>query len=138
MNEITKLSSEVKEEICIARKAKILSQAIDLYQTSASSIELCSKPVIAAIHGGCLGAGVDFITATDIRCCTKNTYFQSKEVDMAIAADAGTLQRLPKIINSESLIRDFCFTARKLAADEALACGLVTQVYTDKERYFFI
>jgi delta(3,5)-delta(2,4)-dienoyl-CoA isomerase len=52
-----------------------------------------------------------------------------------LAADVGTLQRLPKIIGSQSLVRDLCFTARKFMSDEALSSGLVSRVYNDKDRY---
>lgn len=51
-----------------------------------------------------------------------------------MAADIGTLQRLPKVIGSDSLARELCFTARKLPAAEALARGLVSQVFDDKNR----
>ena len=54
-----------------------------------------------------------------------------------MAADVGTLQRLPKVIGSQSLVRELCFTARKMSADEALSCGLVSRVYEDKERYIW-
>lgn len=53
---------------------------IRLYQGSMSSLELCKKPVITAIHSGCLGAGVDLVTAADMRYCSKDAYFQVKEV----------------------------------------------------------
>lgn len=51
-----------------------------------------------------------------------------------MAADVGVLQRLPKVIGSDSLAREICYTARKLPADEALSCGLVSKVFTDKEK----
>lgn len=54
---------------------------------------------------------------------------------IGMAADVGTLQRLPKVIGSQSLVRDLCFTARKLMAEEALRAGLVSEVFNDKERY---
>lgn len=51
-----------------------------------------------------------------------------------MAADVGTLQRLPKIIGSDSLVRELCYTCRKLEAAEALSCGLVSKVFDNKER----
>lgn len=50
-----------------------------------------------------------------------------------MAADVGALQRLPKIIGSDSLARELCYTARKLPAAEALSCGLVSRVFEDKK-----
>nr|XP_022912283.1 delta(3,5)-Delta(2,4)-dienoyl-CoA isomerase, mitochondrial-like [Onthophagus taurus] len=117
----------------LARKAKIYEQKITSFQESLSAIEKCSKPVLAAVHSACIGAGVDMITAADIRYCTKDAYFQVKEVDIGMAADVGTLQRLPKVIGSDSLTRELCYTARQLHSAEALSCGLVSKVFDSKE-----
>lgn len=51
-----------------------------------------------------------------------------------LAADVGTLQRLPKIIGNQSLVRELAFSARKVFSGEALQCGLVSRVFSDKER----
>jgi len=84
-------------------------------------------PVIAAVHGACVGAGVDLVTACDIRYATADAFFQIKEVDIGLAADVGTLQRFPRVVGNDSLTRELCYTARKMAADEALSCGLVSK-----------
>lgn len=126
------LAPQLAEADDLARKMKILAPKIRMYQDSLSSLERCSKPVLAAVHSACIGAGVDMITAADMRYCTKDAYFQVKEVDIGMAADVGTLQRLPKIIGSESLVREICFTGRKVDSVEATSCGLITRVYEDK------
>lgn len=69
--------SEVED---VGRKAKILYKAITTYQDSMSSLEECHKPVLAAIHSACIGAGTSLITAADMRYCTKDAWFQVKEV----------------------------------------------------------
>lgn len=102
-------------------------------QETFSVIEKCPKPVVVAIHGACVGAGVDMITACDIRLCTQDAWFQVKEVDIGLAADVGTLQRLPKVIGSQSLVNELALTARKMYADEAKSSGLVSRVFADKE-----
>ncbi|XP_039559710.1 delta(3,5)-Delta(2,4)-dienoyl-CoA isomerase, mitochondrial-like [Passer montanus] len=76
--------------------------------------------------------GVDLISACDIRFCSQDASFQVKEVDMGLAADVGTLQRLPKIVGSQSLVNELAFTARVMRAPEALSCGLVSRVLPDK------
>nr|XP_022912234.1 delta(3,5)-Delta(2,4)-dienoyl-CoA isomerase, mitochondrial-like isoform X2 [Onthophagus taurus] len=124
---------ELEADGDLARKAKIWDQKIPLFQDCLSALEKCSKPVLAAVHSACIGAGVDIITAADIRYCTKDAYFQVKEVDIGMAADVGTLQRLPKVIGSDSLVRELCYTARELHSDEALSCGLVSKVFDSKE-----
>ncbi|XP_035536031.1 delta(3,5)-Delta(2,4)-dienoyl-CoA isomerase, mitochondrial [Morone saxatilis] len=116
-----------------ARVSWNLRKIITKYQETFSVIEKCPKPVVVAVHGSCIGGGVDLITACDIRLCTQDTWFQVKEVDIGLAADVGTLQRLPKVIGSASLVNELALTARKLYADEAKSSGLVSRVFTDKE-----
>jgi delta(3,5)-delta(2,4)-dienoyl-CoA isomerase len=117
----------------VARKGKYCELMIKKYQDSISSLERCEKPVIACVHAACVGAGVDLICAADIRYCSKEAWFQVKEVDIGMAADVGTLQRLPKIVGNQSLVRELCFTARKFKSDEARAEGLVSRVFDTKE-----
>ncbi|XP_061682439.1 delta(3,5)-Delta(2,4)-dienoyl-CoA isomerase, mitochondrial isoform X2 [Syngnathoides biaculeatus] len=116
-----------------ARISWNLRKTISKYQETFSVIERCPKPVVVAVHGACVGGGVDLITACDIRLCTQDAWFQVKEVDIGLAADVGTLQRLPKVIGSRSLVNDLALTARKMYADEALNSGLVSRVFADKE-----
>ncbi|XP_046934061.1 delta(3,5)-Delta(2,4)-dienoyl-CoA isomerase, mitochondrial isoform X1 [Lynx rufus] len=117
----------------VARISWQLRNLISRYQESFSVIEKCPKPVIAAIHGACIGAGVDLVTACDIRYCAQDAFFQVKEVDIGLAADVGTLQRLPKVIGNQSLVNELAFTSRKMMADEALGSGLVSRVFPNKE-----
>ncbi|XP_061538685.1 delta(3,5)-Delta(2,4)-dienoyl-CoA isomerase, mitochondrial isoform X2 [Phycodurus eques] len=116
-----------------ARISWNLRKTISKYQDTFSVIETCPKPVVVAVHGACVGGGVDLITACDIRLCTQDAWFQVKEVDIGLAADVGTLQRLPKVIGSRSLVNELALTARKMYADEALNSGLVSRVFADKE-----
>ncbi|XP_044523343.1 delta(3,5)-Delta(2,4)-dienoyl-CoA isomerase, mitochondrial [Gracilinanus agilis] len=116
-----------------ARVSWKLRHLISKYQETFTVLEKCPKPVIAAIHGGCIGGGVDLISACDIRYCAQDAWFQVKEVDIGLAADVGTLQRLPRIIGNQSLVNELAFTARKMMADEALSSGLVSRVLQDHE-----
>ncbi|XP_033988667.1 delta(3,5)-Delta(2,4)-dienoyl-CoA isomerase, mitochondrial [Trematomus bernacchii] len=117
----------------MARRSWNMKKIITKYQETFSVIEKCPKPVVVAIHGACVGGGVDLITACDIRLCTQDAWFQVKEVDIGLAADVGTLQRLPKVIGSRSLVNELALTARKMFADEAKSSGLVSRVFADKE-----
>ncbi|KAL6434830.1 hypothetical protein ACFW04_005189 [Cataglyphis niger] len=117
----------------IARKCRALENKIKDYQDSFTAIEKCPKPVIAAVHGACIGAGVDMISATDIRYASSNAYFQIKEVDIGLAADVGTLQRFPKIVGSDSLVRELVYTARKYPATEALESGFISRILDNEE-----
>lgn len=93
-----------------------------------TALELCSRPVIAAVHSACIGAGVSLITAADIRYCTEDAYFTVKEIDLGLAADVGALQRLPKVVGNHSWARELCLTGRNFDSKEALTFGLVSRV----------
>ena len=74
------LAPQLAELDDVARKAKVLSNSITVYQACLTWLENCNKPVIAGVHSACIGAGVDLITAADMRYCTKDAWFQVKEV----------------------------------------------------------
>ena len=92
----------------------------------------CQVPVIAAIQGAAIGGALDLISACDIRYCTENSKFSIKEVDIGLAADIGTLQRLKYIVNDNTL-RELAFTARNFLATEAKEIGLINRVFKDKD-----
>ncbi|XP_032683484.1 delta(3,5)-Delta(2,4)-dienoyl-CoA isomerase, mitochondrial isoform X2 [Odontomachus brunneus] len=127
------LSQNIAEYDDIARKCKYMKNQIRDYQDTFNAIEKCPKPVIAAVHGACIGAGVDMVSATDIRYCSSDAYFQIKEIDIGMAADVGTLQRFPKIVGSDSLVRELVYTARKYPAAEALKDGFVNRMLDNEE-----
>lgn len=116
-----------------ARTALALRPTITRLQDSFTAMERCPKPVICAVHSACIGGGVDMITACDIRMCSNDAFFQVKEVDLGLAADVGTLQRLPKVLGNDSLVRELCFSARRMYAGEALQAGLVSRVFESRE-----
>ncbi|CAG2063703.1 unnamed protein product, partial [Timema podura] len=130
---LMELSKTVVEHEDIARRSNALRKQIKRYQDSITSLEKCPKPVIAAVHSACIGGALNLITAADIRFCSSDAWFQLKEVEIGMAADVGALQRLPKIIGSDSLVRELSYTARKMLAPEAKECGLVSRVYDNKD-----
>ena len=97
-----------------------------------TSLEKIRVPVIAAIHGGCIGGAVDLVTACDIRLASKDAFFCIQEINIGMAADVGTLQRLPKII-PDSKMREMAYTGRRMYADEAKETGLVSDTYESQE-----
>eukprot|EP00742_Colponemidia_sp_Colp-10_P002313 GILJ01002469.1.p1 GENE.GILJ01002469.1~~GILJ01002469.1.p1 ORF type:complete len:276 (+),score=38.91 GILJ01002469.1:58-885(+) len=117
----------------VGRKGYALMKLIKQFQACFTAIEQCHKPVIAAVHNACIGGGVDYICACDIRVCSADAFFSIKEIDIGMAADIGTLQRLPKIVGNESKVRELVYTGRRMKADEAKEFGLVSTVYADKE-----
>ncbi|MEH6551942.1 MAG: crotonase/enoyl-CoA hydratase family protein [Pseudomonadales bacterium] len=115
-----------------SRKNEMLRTTIKRLQANLTAIEVCRKPVLAAIHGACVGGGIDMTTCCDMRYASSDAYFSIKEVDLALAADVGTLQRLPHIIG-RGMANELALTGRKVLAAEALTIGLVNRVYEDKE-----
>jgi len=107
-----------------------LRQMIKTLQHTVSSVAECPKPVIAAVHGWCIGAGVDLITACDIRYAAANAKFSIRETKLAMVADVGTLQRLPGIIDPGS-VAELAYTGRDFDAGEAASLGLVSKVLPD-------
>ena len=116
-----------------ARKALSIRRHLRPFQDCISSVERCDKPVICVIHGIAYGLGVDLSCCTDVRFCSADTKFCVKEVDIGIAADIGTLSRLPKAVGNESWVKDVCYTARIWDAQEAEKVGYVSRVCKDKE-----
>ena len=96
-------------------------------QESFTAVERCRAPVVCAIQGACFGGGVDLAAACDVRVCSKDAVFCVKEIDLAIVADIGTLQRLPKLIGHGRAL-EMALTARAVDADEAFRVGLATSV----------
>jgi enoyl-CoA hydratase len=96
------------------------------------AVEECKKPVIAAVHGRCIGAGLDIISACDLRLCTQDAEFSIREARIGIVADMGALQRLPFIIG-QMYTRQMAYTGRFFSASEVAKMGLVIDVYPDRD-----
>eukprot|EP00922_Rhytidocystis_sp_ex-Travisia-forbesii_P071888 GHVS01107275.1.p1 GENE.GHVS01107275.1~~GHVS01107275.1.p1 ORF type:complete len:300 (+),score=41.36 GHVS01107275.1:269-1168(+) len=110
-----------------ARRSVRLRAFVKSLQEALSCLEECHVPVIAVVCGKCIGAGVDLISACDMRVASLSTaHFSVKEVDVGLAADLGTLQRLQKIVGNDSWVREVCYTAREFAAAEAMDVGLLS------------
>ncbi len=99
---------------------------------SCNVLEECRKPVIAAVHGQCVGGGLDIICACDIRLCTEDASFSLREAAVGFVADVGVLQRLPHIVG-QGFTREMAYTARFYSAKEAERMGLVNAVYPNQQ-----
>jgi len=117
---------------CDGRQREKLRRLILDLQDTLTSLERCRKPVLAAIHGACVGGGIDLICACDMRYCSADATFSVKEVDVGMTADVGTLQRLPRLIG-EGMARELAYTARNFGGAEAKDIGLVNRCYPDSK-----
>jgi enoyl-CoA hydratase len=97
------------------------------WQEAFTAVADCPKPVVAAIHGWCIGGGIDLICCADIRLASADTTFSVRETKVAIVADLGTLQRLPKIL-SPGHVAELAFTGKDITAERAAGMGLVNDV----------
>jgi enoyl-CoA hydratase len=101
-------------------------------QSTFTKLETLRIPVIAAIHGGCIGGAVDMVTACCIRYATADAFFCVQEINIGMVADVGTLQRLPKLVPL-GVVKELAYTGRRLPAQKALAYGLVNELFDTQE-----
>ena len=101
-------------------------------QRSVTSVAACPKPIIAAVHGYCIGGGVDLISACDIRVASTDAVFSVRETRVAIVADLGSLQRLPRIIG-KGHVAELALTGKDISAARAKEIGLVNDVLPDAD-----
>lgn len=125
------LQGKIKDD-CVGRQNEKVHELVLHLQSCLNSLERCRKPIIAAVQGACMGAGLDLIAAADLRYCCENAYFCVKEIDLGIVADMGSLQRLPHLIG-DGRTREMAFTGRNVSGDEAERMGLVSRCYPDMD-----
>jgi enoyl-CoA hydratase len=129
---LAELQGRIDPEGCPGRGRDDLRRHILYLQSCLSAVEQCRVPVLAAIQGACIGAGLDLAAACDLRYATPGTRFCIKEVDMGLAADVGVLQRLPPIIG-EGRTREIAYTGREVDGREAEAIGLASGCVEDDD-----
>ncbi len=116
----------------LAGKRKALRAVVKRLQHQTGGPSWCSKPVVAAVQGWCIGGGLDLISACDIRLCTADARFSLREARIGIVADLGSLQRLPTIIG-DAATRELALTAKDIDAQRAVRMGLVSDILEDHE-----
>jgi enoyl-CoA hydratase len=114
-----------------AERTAMLDLVLQMQQAF-DRVEACRKPVIAAVNGWCIGGGLDLIAACDMRLCSADARFSLREVKVAIVADLGSLQRLPRIIG-EGNTRELALTGKDISAERALRMNLVNEIYDTPE-----
>ena len=115
-----------------AAERQQLLALIRQWQDDLDAVARCPVPVIAAIHGWCIGAGLDLASACDLRLAAADARLSLRETRVAIVADLGSLQRLAGIVGRGHLA-ELAFTGKDVTAERALAMGLVNEVFADRD-----
>lgn len=116
----------------LGRQREAFRRHVKELQESFNVIDRCRVPVIAVVQGGCIGGGVDLVTACDMRVCTDDSFFTIQEINIGIVADVGTLQRIPHLL-PHGLVRELAYTGRRFPAAEARQYGFVNRVESGHE-----
>ncbi len=103
--------------------------ARDLQDTLAV-VERSRFPVIAAVHGACVGAGLELVAACDLRVASQDARFRIEEINIGMMADVGSLQRLPRLL-PDGVVREMAYMGSTLTAERAAALGFVRTVAPD-------
>jgi len=130
LSALTTLNKTGKESTAV--KSANFLKVVASFQEPFKKLHQSLKPVIVAVHGKCIGGGVDLITACDIRLCTSDAIFSIKETQMAMVADLGTIPRIIRIVG-KGVYSEMVFTGEPINAERALSVGLVNAVYPNKE-----
>lgn len=113
-------------------RAEAFRQFVLTLQGSFNCLDNARMPVLVAIQGGCIGGGVDFVSACDMRYATDDAFFQIQEINIGMTADVGTFPRLCKLI-PEGWVRELAYAGRRLPAQRAKEIGLVNETFPTQE-----
>ena len=112
-------------------RAAVFDQLTDM-QATFTKLESLRIPVLAVLHGGCIGGAVDLVTACCLRFASSDAFFCVQEINIGMVADVGTLQRLPKLLPM-AIAKELAYTGRRMPAARALALGLVNEVHDTQQ-----
>jgi enoyl-CoA hydratase len=115
-----------------AAQRQAFHQAARELQDALTTLERVRFPVIAAIQGACVGAGLDMVAACDLRLASREAYFRIEEINIGMMADVGSLQRLPRLL-PEAVVRELAYLGTRLEADRAERLGFVNAVTADAD-----
>lgn len=95
------------------------------------AFERCTKPIIGAIHGFCMGGGFEIALACDIRMASSDAVFALPETGLGLIPGGGGTQRLPRVVGLGRAL-DLLLTGERVDAREALRIGVISRLVEDK------
>jgi enoyl-CoA hydratase len=125
-------AGQQEDGLDLGRKQARLRSTVKTLQWTATALEKARVPVLMAMQGGVIGGAVDLATAADLRYCSADAFFVVQEINIGMAADIGTLQRLGTCV-PEGVARELAYTGRRMSAQRAYEVGLVQEVYADHD-----
>jgi len=129
--DLAQTDAETKEEQALQAQSIFYNEVTRLQKTF-TALEAARIPILIAIQGGCIGGGLDLITACDMRYATKDAFFTLFETNLAMTADVGTFPRLAKLI-PEGYVKEMAYTGKRITAADALRFGLINELYDSQE-----
>ena len=118
------------KEMAALSSAEDIVKVIQKGQAVFNKIENSEKPVIAAVHGACVGGGQELILACHMRIASDRTRFAQPEITLGIIPGFGGSQRLPRIVGA-SRATELILTGDLITPQEAYRIGLVNRVVSD-------
>ncbi len=116
----------------VGRQRHAFRDFVKVLQGTFNCLDQARMPVLAAIQGACIGGAVDMTSACDMRYATEDAFFSVQEINIGMTADVGTFPRLCHLM-PQGMVRELCYTGRRLSSAEAKEIGLVNKVYPTHE-----
>jgi enoyl-CoA hydratase/carnithine racemase len=110
--------------------ARLRDPAPNYFQRAAYDWVRLPVPVIAAIHGNCLGGGLQIALGADVRIATADARLSVMEVKWGLVPDMSITRTLPRLVGID-VAKELTYTARVLSGEEATRLGLVTRLAAD-------
>ena len=126
-----KASDSITEENARLKGLRFYDNVRYLQETF-SCLERSRIPVLAAVQGGAIGAGVDLITACDMRYMTEDAFLTIFEINVGMTADVGTFPRITNLL-PEGIVKELAYTGRRMSAEEAKARGIVNDIFPTQD-----
>lgn len=130
--DLSVLSSVAVAETDTAAARESFRHLVRSMQAVLTTIERLRFPVLAAVQGACIGAGLELLAACDLRFASADAQFRIEEINLGMMADLGSLQRLPKSM-PDAVVREMALLGTTLTAERAATAGFLSGVFDTRD-----